>query len=243
MFRRNISTILAQSRGIVGTIHSPASLRAALRLADTGIVDFLEVRADAFAGDLPLLRRAISKLKAPIILTVRDSREGGAAGLPIPKRRALFEEFLPFAQFVDVEIRNTGVLAETIAFARARGVKIIASFHDFQRTPARKKLDTLARHAASLRADVLKIAAETSSPADLVTLLSFLHDEKRIAVSVMGMGPLGKISRLLFGMSGSVLNYGYLGEAQVSGQWPVRVLQQRLAELEPAGAASRRGKD
>ena len=47
----------------------------------------------------------------------------------------------------------------------------------------------------------------------------------------MGMGPLGKISRLTLGRSGSVLNYGYLDKLQVPGQWPAERLKERLAEL------------
>ena len=47
----------------------------------------------------------------------------------------------------------------------------------------------------------------------------------------MGMGPLGKVSRLLFAQLGSVLNYGFLHEAQVSGQWEATLLKQRLSEL------------
>jgi 3-dehydroquinate dehydratase-1 len=47
----------------------------------------------------------------------------------------------------------------------------------------------------------------------------------------MGMQKLGKVSRLTLAVAGSRLNYGYLGEPQVSGQWPARLLKQRLAEL------------
>ncbi len=45
------------------------------------------------------------------------------------------------------------------------------------------------------------------------------------------MGPLGKVSRLLFAAAGSVLNYGYLDRPQVAGQWEATVLKQRLREL------------
>ncbi len=231
MFRRIISNIVTPPGGIVGTIHSPVSLRAALRVAESSKLDLFEVRADAFLGDLPLLERGISKLKLPIILTVRDSREGGAARLSVTERRALFERFLPFASLVDIELRNAANFSELIATAQAANVKVIASFHDFQRTPSRGRLDSLASRARICKAGVLKIAARVSTAADLAALLSFLHRETRMPLSVMGMGPLGKISRLLFAMSGSVLTYGYLGEPQVSGQWPALRLKQRLAEL------------
>ena len=47
----------------------------------------------------------------------------------------------------------------------------------------------------------------------------------------MGMGRLGKISRLLLAQAGSVLNYGYLDQPNASGQWEATLLKKRLAEL------------
>jgi 3-dehydroquinate dehydratase len=47
----------------------------------------------------------------------------------------------------------------------------------------------------------------------------------------MGMGAYGKVSRLVLAQAGSCLNYGYLGTANASGQWPVSVLKARIAEL------------
>jgi 3-dehydroquinate dehydratase len=47
----------------------------------------------------------------------------------------------------------------------------------------------------------------------------------------MGMGVFGKLSRLVLGRAGSVLNYGYLDTVQVLGQWPAALLKQRLLEL------------
>ena len=47
----------------------------------------------------------------------------------------------------------------------------------------------------------------------------------------MGMGEFGKVSRLALASAGSVLNYGYLGDAQLPGQWPAVELKRRLQEL------------
>ncbi len=69
-----------------------------------------------------------------------------------------------------------------------------------------------------------------STPADVARLLEF-QSRQKMPLSVMGMGKYGKVSRLLFAQAGSVLNYGYLGSAQVAGQWPAVVLKQRIREL------------
>ena len=49
----------------------------------------------------------------------------------------------------------------------------------------------------------------------------------------MGMGPMGRVSRLVLAAAGSCLNYGYLDRAQVPGQWPAAELKRRIAEVLP----------
>ena len=67
---------------------------------------------------------------------------------------------------------------------------------------------------------------------DLAILIEFLADEKaRLPLAVMGMGVFGKISRLVLAQGGSCLNYGYLGSPNASGQWPVAILKERIAEI------------
>ena len=68
----------------------------------------------------------------------------------------------------------------------------------------------------------------------MAVLLDFLTARRAAApaLSVMGMGAYGKVSRLVFARAGSVLNYGFLDRVQVPGQWPAELLKARLAELE-----------
>jgi 3-dehydroquinate dehydratase-1 len=185
---------------------------------------------DAFAGDPEPLLRVVPRLKVPLIVTVRDAAEGGAARLTARSRAELFALFLPHAAMIDVELRGVKKLAGTIEHARSSGVKVILSFHDFRATPSAVRLKNLLAQARSAGADVFKVAARADSLRD-VARLSALLDDGRVPCSVMGMGRFGKVSRLLFARAGSVLNYGHLGEAQVSGQWPVGQLRKRIDEL------------
>ena len=220
------------SPAIVGTIHSPAALRAALRLSP-GAVDLFEVRVDHFAADLTLLRRAIGKLHAPLIITVRHPDEGGAPGLSVRTRRALYAEFLSQATLVDLDLRSARPLRDILEAALQRGKKLILSWHLFERTPSLAELSRRRVAARKAGAHIFKIAAHLRCAADFATLLTFVAHSHgvRPAVSAMGMGELGKISRLALARAGSALNYGYLGEAQVSGQWPAVPFRERLAEL------------
>ncbi len=216
---------------VVGTIHSKGALQRALRLR-RGEVDILELRMDAFFGETGVLLKSIPKLPAPLLLTVRHPREGAMAALSLDERRELFGQFLPLCEWMDVEVRSLRQLAPVIARARDMGVRLIVSDHHFARTPAMEVLRRRLKLAQRVEPDVIKVAAAAKSPRDLSRLLDFLVTGPRGRLAVMGMGRYGQVSRLVLGSCGSVLNYGYLHEALVPGQWEATELKKRLMELD-----------
>ena len=234
--RENTTSMSNCAHAVVATVHSPESLALARRV-ERCEVDFLELRVDAFARDsvaLTELERTAPKLRLPLIVTVRHPREGGASALSARERRELFMRFLPHAAIIDVELRAARELDGVLGKARAQGVRTVLSHHDFQKTPTLEKLRVLATQARAAGADIFKVAALAQTPRDLATLLAFLTKEKS-ALAVMAMGErLGKISRLLFAQTGSVLNYGFLDRANAPGQWPAKLLKKRIAELTSA---------
>ena len=213
---------------VVGTVHSPGSLRHALRL-ESGDVDLLELRVDHFADGWRKLLQSVDRLKFPFILTVRHPQEGGAASLSFRQRQELFRAFLPHAAFVDLELRSVHKFRELIEAAQQGGVRVIISDHHFKRLPREVVLGARAIAARQAGADIVKVAGVVNTPGEVARLLTLLPGDGR-PMSVMGMGPLGKASRLLLACAGSVLNYGYLDRPQVSGQWPAVVLKERLRE-------------
>ncbi len=215
---------------VVGTIHSDEALRRALRLR-AGAVDVLELRVDHFAERASELRRAAGDLPAPLIVTVRHPREGGAQELSTAQRRGLFEEFLPCAAYVDVELRSLTALSGVLAAARHAQIQVIISDHHFRQTPSARVLRERWQLAQAARASITKVAGQIENADDLGRLLGLFAQKSAGRLSVMGMGPLGKVSRLLFARLGSALNYGYLAEPQVTGQWEAALLKQRIADL------------
>jgi len=200
-------------------------------------VDFLELRVDAFAGDsatLQALEKGAAKLKAPLLVTVRHPKEGGANALSATRRRELYRRFLPMASLIDVELRSAEVLKDVLMEARMQGTGVVLSYHDFRSIPPLEKLRALAEQASEIGGDVFKVAAMARNEKAVSTLLEFLTNRPRRGpqYAVMGMGAFGKISRLTLGKCGSVLNYGYLDQVQVPGQWPAELLKARLAELQ-----------
>ena len=221
--------------GVVGVVSGPKALGMALKMP-RGAVDFLELRVDAWsaAGGLDRLEKALPRLQAPLILTVRHPLEGGEGKLAHAQRRVLFRRFLPYASLLDVELRSAAAMREVLEEARSAGMGVILSHHDFLATPSSARLETLLRNAAGEGVAVFKLATRADAASDLAVLLRFLTARRRSpvpALAVMGMGRFGKVSRLTLGDAGSVLNYGYLDAPQVSGQWPAALLKKRLLEL------------
>jgi 3-dehydroquinate dehydratase-1 len=216
---------------IVGTIHSPGSLRKAQAL-QIGDVDVLELRVDHFANSAGRLLETSRDLTFPLIVTVRHPNEGGANSLDLEQRRELYCQFLPVATYLDVELQSVGVLANVMDEARKRGVHVIVSDHHFQSTPSLAKLKARLLKARRAQPDLFKLAATAHTALDLARLFTFFTTvASRQPMSVMGMGPFGKVSRLLFARAGSLLNYGYLHRAQVTGQWEACRLKKRVEEL------------
>lgn len=207
---------------IVGVIHTPAGFAAAANSS----LDAVEVRADMLPQ--PPSSDQVRAIPLPAILTVRRFDEGGSLQISDSERLALYLELLPATAAVDIEGRSLRAFGELIEAAHKARKTVIVSFHDFEVTPPLARLRAWTVQARDGGADVVKIAAKTEKPSDVARLLT-LQDESPAPLAVMGMGTLGRASRLLFARAGSVLNYGWLAEPQVPGQWSAPDLRDLLA--------------
>lgn len=212
---------------IVGVIFSRADLQRAIRMRNPS--DFFELRLDALAGSVETVREAIGKLPAPFIITARHPREGGANQLSSRERRELLFAFLPHAACLDIELRSARALDSVLQAARAEKISVIISFHDFRGTPGAARLDEILRKAQLLGPDFVKIATRTDTPAELNRLLDFFERSRHSRnIVLMGIGKLGRKSRLELARRGSALNYGHLGISRVAGQLSVAELRRAL---------------
>ncbi|MFM8788405.1 MAG: type I 3-dehydroquinate dehydratase [Chthoniobacterales bacterium] len=214
---------------VVATAHTARGLREAAALRPKDGVDLVEVRLDCIPGSIERLGQLIRKINLPLIITARHPQEGGAGGLGAAARGRMLEALLPQADFVDVELRSVPSMRSVLARAKRSRVNIIVSFHDFAKTPAPAALRKKIKQARGAGASIVKIATTLRSPRDLSALVELQNGSADVAT--MGMGPLGKISRLALPLAGARLVYGYLDRPQVNGQWPAKLLAARLAEV------------
>jgi 3-dehydroquinate dehydratase-1 len=215
---------------VVATVHSPAGVRLAEQLG-TRDVDLLEFRADALVTRIPEVRRALARVKVPVLLTVRHPAEGGIGKLSSERRKELFHELLPFAALVDVELRSAVAMRPVIAFARSRGIGIVVSDHHFHRMPSLAEMRDRRGRAFAAGADVFKLAALANDARSVARLLDFVAASGSHPSAVMGMGKLGQASRLVLACAGSILNYGYLDKPNATGQWEAKELKALLLRL------------
>ena len=223
---------------VVGVIMSQTDLDLAIRMDKRP--DLFELRLDHLvrlpsvaaatygaAGIVDELEEKISRLRAPLIVTARHPQEGGANQLNLRQRRDLLSRFLPHARYIDIELRSAAALHSLCKLARKKNVRRIISFHDLKATPDLGGLQFKARRAKSLGADIFKVATRTDTPAQLARLLDFItKKDLDLAVSAMGIGKLGAISRVLLAYRGSALVYGSVSAASdIEGQMSVEQLR------------------
>jgi 3-dehydroquinate dehydratase I len=215
---------------VVGAVHTLAGLRLAAKLkADD--VDVVELRVDALLEHLGEIERVMPRIQQPVLLTVRHPAEGGIGNLSLKRRRVLIAQLLPWAAFLDVELRSMEALAGEIEEARARGVVVVTSDHHFRKTPSLREMLTCQRRAFRAGADLFKLAVLLPGAQELARLLEFASRPTPGPRALMGMGKFGPVSRLALAQSGSVLNYGYLDQPNAPGQWEARELKQLLGRL------------
>ncbi len=212
---------------VVATVHTAKGIAEAKTLSPTD-ADLIELRLDLLHAH----RRAVdtflaSKSRAlPILITARDAQEGGNALLSAADRSALIKAYCAHAEAVDLELANAGLLRDL----RIPKSQLILSSHDFNATPTVAQMIAAWRRAAKIGCACFKIATRTDTPAQLARLILLLSTTKReVPIAAMGMGRLGRVSRLVLPACNSTLTYGYVDRPQVPGQWPVRELKQTLA--------------
>ena len=188
-------------------------------------VDWYEEAADSkkVVALLEKLRKCLGEL--PVLFTFRSSREGGEAALSDGAYQSLNEAAIAsgFVDCVDVELfSGDAVVKAVVAAAHSNNVKVIASNHDFEKTPEKDEIVRRLRKMQELGADIPKIAVMPQSRKDVLTLLSATEEMASEyadrPIITMSMSATGLISRLCGECFGSALTFGAVGKASAPGQ-------------------------
>ena len=211
-------------------------------------VDVVEWRADWFEGvfDFAKVEDVLKDLRTvlgniPLLMTFRTSKEGGEKAI---EPDAYAELNIKAAQtgyvdLVDVEIfTGDEIVKKIIDGAHAAGVKVIASNHDFFKTPAKTDIIYRLRKMQDMNADIPKIAVMPQNKKDVLTLLAATEEMATNyadrPIITMSMAGTGVISRLCGEVFGSSMTFGAAKKASAPGQMGVNDLNTVLGLLHNA---------
>lgn len=228
-------TIEEKSRYTVGSVSDILSLKN-IDSDMTPEFDILEVRLDGIEeDDLAATFNLCLRFRSwgvPLLITLRDISEGGIHPLSYQQREQRILQFSEVASFLDVEIANFEAMDSTLKKAQQANVQLILSYHNFKETDSVDFLKNKYQQAIEYGADITKFALMHTSIDDISQCSAFMRSINT-PLSMMGMGDLAPVSRVLYSQLGSVLNYGYLGNtATAPGQWSAAQLKAAIANTQ-----------
>jgi 3-dehydroquinate dehydratase-1 len=211
---------------IVGAISSLG--RALPPRKNLASCDLVEVRLDLTGRPTHWLDRckAIQTAGWPVLLTVRLASEGGSWNAADELRLGIFELGLRELAGVDVEWRSE-IVRPVAKLAKKLHKVCLISYHDFEKTPPQKELETVISEAQEV-ASIVKISTRLNSPKDEKVLRSLLTGKWKKPLCVIGMGESWGHTRISFPQLGSCLTYGYLGKPTAPGQFSAAKLFKKL---------------
>jgi 3-dehydroquinate dehydratase I len=214
---------------VVGIISQLASA-ADLSPATAPGCDLVEMRLDR----MPLqddawqaAARGLEERGLPVIATLRIPEEGGEWREGDLARRPILAAALSTCACIDVELQSA-LFPELVDAAEAQGKALIASYHDYERTPPDDVLLDVEARAAVRPNVIVKIAVRVESEADIERLQIFLARPRQQPLCLIGMGDLGVSTRLTFPARGSCLAYGHLDGSTAPGQLACDELARRI---------------
>ena len=190
--------------------------------------DLLEKHVEPLADFLRKSREIIGKKK--LIFTIRTERQGGA----FPFGKSYFQANILAMEsrvpdYIDLEVETgdegRGSCKECFAMIQAMGGKVIASYHDFEKTPGLSECEEILNQLSSYSADIVKIALMPHSKEDVLNLMlagrRWKDRNPKMELISMSMGELGKASRVLCDLSGSSYSFVQVFSASAPGQWGI----------------------
>lgn len=210
-----------------------AILAEARRLVSAG-VQMIEWRLDYLEdpANTNVIRQLLMDLKpicenCILLATLRTSSQGGRARLD---EKAFAKSLMAIAtshvaDLIDVEyfFKKEGE-KDLISSLQREGARVIASQHDFHKTPSAMDLISTLLTMEESGADLVKIAVMPHSSGDVLHLLdasSTFSENTQTPLISMAMGRLGAISRVGGELFGSCVTFASMGASSAPGQFPI----------------------
>ena len=194
-------------------------------------VDIIEWRVDAFSKYLDfnevreILHTIAPHLTEKIFLyTFRTKLQGGFGDVTSEQLDDIHDIAAEsgVVDLLDLEFFAEEYPVIKILRLQEKGIKIVASHHDFEETPERDVMKMLLENMCTGNADIVKIAVMPQSEEDVLRLLAvtseFYKENPDTPIISMSMGKYGMISRLCGETFGSCVTFAANKESSAPGQ-------------------------
>jgi 3-dehydroquinate dehydratase I len=182
-------------------------------------VEIAEIRIDLAGWSHEEIRKIFS-LRKKLIATCRPGKYP-----PEETAARLKTAISAGATFVDVEYEAPAPYRDDlIDYAHAHQCDVIISYHNFEQTPELEDLEKIVENCYRFGADLAKIATQVRVNRDNSKILSLYKAPGRLVA--IGMGELGKISRIVAPFLGAEFTYASLNDVQATA--PGQINYERL---------------
>ncbi|MFH1256547.1 MAG: type I 3-dehydroquinate dehydratase [Candidatus Diapherotrites archaeon] len=183
------------------------------------------------------LEKLIKACRGKAVVTNRSRKEGGYFRESEKKRLGFLLKAVGFgARMVDLEFSALKNSTAKKILRKKGNAKVILSYHNFKKTPARKELKKLFERMIRVKgADILKIVTYAKNPMDTLAILGLLRLAKKAKKPsiIFAMGEKGRHTRMLSMLEGAFLGFASLSKdkASAQGQLDAKKLSLMLKKL------------
>ncbi len=217
------------------------------RIASNSCADLIEWRADLFLENLDrdhllfvldIVKKSLGSI--PLLFTCRTKKEGGGKNFSETEYANLnqFAAESGLVDLVDIEAffgQDQSFVKKMIETIHSFSTPVIASNHEFHKTPSSKEMVERMCFMQEIGADIVKLAVMPVCAKDVLSLLCATEEMVRCfavkPIVTMSMGKEGIISRICGEIFGSALTFGAIGECSAPGQLPADKLKEILMIL------------
>lgn len=200
-------------------------------------LEMAEIRLDRCPLEDEDIQTLFQGSDIPLVATCRMAEESDAP-------RLLELAIMSGAKYADLEMEAPAAVGRRIREAcQSYGTVLIRSYHNFENTPSRELLRSLAERCRSFGGEVVKIVTTAASKADIDTVQSLYADAAPGSLIAFCMGEEGRSSRLDALKLGAPYTYACLSEEESAapGQWTVSDMTQAVyGSWRPAKASGLR---
>jgi 3-dehydroquinate dehydratase-1 len=185
-------------------------------------VEMAEIRIDLAEYNDDEIRKVFA-LRKKLIATCRP-------GKIRDEERALMLKIaiVSGATYVDIEFEAPWAYKnDLITFAHSHQCDVIISYHNYDKTPDLEELENIVHECYTQGADLAKIATHINVNRDNSKILSLYKAPGRLVA--IGMGDLGRISRIVAPFLGAEFTYASLSDAEATA--PGQINFERLSQF------------